>query len=146
VKQALGELYESIGQPEKAQPLFDDAVTAYLQSVERGDVHYYHHLVDFYSDVRPNGPEAVKWARADIALRDNFSTQGALAWALYRNAQTAEACEMLNRVLSSGVRDAHLFANAATIHRAAGHFDEADRLLHAASTINPHHQGFHVHH
>jgi tetratricopeptide (TPR) repeat protein len=145
VKQALGELYESVGQPEKAQPLFDDAVTAYLQSVERGDVHYYHHLVDFYSDVRPNGPEAVRFARADIALRDNFSTQGALAWALYHNTQVPEACEMVDRALSSGVRDARLLANAAAIHRAAGHTGEADRLLQTASTINPHHQRFHVH-
>jgi tetratricopeptide (TPR) repeat protein len=146
VRQTLGELYESAGQPGKAQLLYDDALAAYLESVERGDVHYYHHLVDFYNVVRPNGPEAVRWALADIALRDNFSTQGALAWALYRNAQIAEACEMADRALSSGVRDSHLFISAATIHRAAGHTDEVDRLLHAASKISPTHKGFHVHH
>jgi tetratricopeptide (TPR) repeat protein len=145
VKQTLGELYETVGQPAKARLLFYDALAAYLESVERGDVHYYHHLVDFYSEVRPNGSEAVRWARADIALRDNFSTQGALAWALYRNGEIAAACEMVDRALSSGVRDAHVLATAATIHRAAGHVDEGDRLSHAASTINPHHHGFHVH-
>jgi tetratricopeptide (TPR) repeat protein len=146
LQQTLGELYEFAGKREQAEPLYYNALDAYLESAARGDVHYYHHLADFYADVRQNGVEAVRWARADIALRNNFSTQGALAWALYRNEQIAEASEMVNRALSSGVQDAHLFVEAATIHRAVGRTVEADRFLQAASETNPHYNSFHVHH
>ena len=39
----------------------------------------------------PDGAKAVDWARRDLALRENSSTQAALAWALLRNGQaTAE--------------------------------------------------------
>ena len=59
-------------------------------------MHYYHHLVDFYSDVAEDGPQAVHWARQDLALRENFSTQGALAWALHRDGRPGEALEWMD--------------------------------------------------
>ncbi|HKP71824.1 MAG TPA: tetratricopeptide repeat protein, partial [Pyrinomonadaceae bacterium] len=109
LQQALGELYELLGKPEEAQRCFERALSVYLESAERGDVHYYHHLVDFYADVRGDAAEAVRWARKDMELRRNFSTEAALAWALYRAGQLAEAFEMVKRALASGARDAHLF-------------------------------------
>jgi tetratricopeptide (TPR) repeat protein len=143
--QALGELYAFMGELEKAQPHEEQALTAYLESTRAGDVHYYHHLVDFYADVREDGAEAVKWARRDLELRRNFSTQGALAWALYRNGQFDEAARTITESLSSGAIDAHLFHRAAEIHRAAGSTLEAERYHQLAAGLNPHHQNFHVH-
>ena len=52
-----------MGKPEKAQSWYEKALAGYLESVQHGDVHYYHHLADFYADVRENGREAVKWAQ-----------------------------------------------------------------------------------
>src|SRR5215472_3423521 len=52
--QAIGELYELAGHRELARHWEGRALSAYLQSAERGEVHYYHHLVDYYSDVAEN--------------------------------------------------------------------------------------------
>jgi tetratricopeptide (TPR) repeat protein len=144
-QQALGELYVFMGRPAQAEAWFEGALAAYLESAARGDVHYYHHLADFYADVREDGQEALKWAQKDASLRNNFSTQAALAWALYRNGQLDEAVEQMNQALSSGVHDAHLFYQAAIIQQSAGESGAGDKYLHMAAEINPHHRNFHVH-
>ena len=113
--------------------------------MQRGDVHYFHHLADFYADVRENGAEAVRWARKDLALRQNFSTQAALAWGLYRDGQFTMALDAMQKALSSGVRDAELFFQAAMIHLAVGRNDEGKEFLQKAAEINPHYQDFHIH-
>lgn len=145
LQQALSRLYTLLGRQARAKSCLVMARAAYLQSVHRGGVHYFHHLADFYADLLKDGAEAVKWARRDIALRQNFSTQGALAWALYRNDQFAEAIEAIEQALSSGVKDAHLFSQAAIIYRATGRADEAVRHLQMAAVINPCYDSFHVH-
>jgi len=145
VRQTLGELYVFIGRPDHAQPWFDQALAGYLESAGRGDVHYYHHLTDFYADVREDGAEALKWARMDLELRDNFATQAALAWALYRDGQLDAARDAMDQALSSGVCDAELFSQAAAIERAAGRASESARHLQKAEEINPHYRNFHVH-
>jgi tetratricopeptide (TPR) repeat protein len=144
-QQALGELYQSMGKPEQAEPWHEKALAAYLESAQRGDVHYYHHLTDFYSDVRQDGAEAVKWARKDIALRRNFSTLAALAWALYRAGEFAEALDAINAALSSGAVDAQLLFQAGTIYQAASGNGKGSEYLRMAAEINPHYQNFHTH-
>ena len=146
LSQTLGELYVFCGRPGHAQPLFDQALAGYLESAGRGDVHYYHHLTDFYADVREDGAEALKWARMDLAVRENFATKAALAWALYRDRQFATARDVMDQALASGVCDARLFAQAAAIERAAGCVGESTRHLQMAEEINPRHMDFHVHH
>lgn len=145
LQQALGDLYVSMGKPDQAQPWHEKALTAYLESAQRGDVHYFHHLADFYADVREDGTEAVRWARKDLELRQNFSTQAALAWGLYRDGQFAEALDAMHKALSSGVREAELFFQAAMIHLAVGRTGEGKQFLQEAAEINPHYQDFHVH-
>src|SRR5205823_5699957 len=85
LQQALGELYGLAGQEDRARYRLEQALTGYRQSAQRGEVHYFHHLADYYADSAIDGAEAVGWARADLRLRENFSTQAALAWAFYRN-------------------------------------------------------------
>ena len=144
-QQALGELYLFMGHPVEGRPWLEKALTGYLESVHRGEVHYYHHLVDFYADVMKNGVEALHWASKDMELRENFSTQAALAWALYRTEQYPEALDAIHKALASGVKDAHLFYRAAMIHLSSGSTEEGNRYLHVVSEINPHYRNFHVH-
>jgi tetratricopeptide (TPR) repeat protein len=145
LQQALGELYETMGEKDRAEACYQKALNAYLDSAAAGDVHFYHHLVDFYADVRRDGREAVKWARKDIELRRNFSTLAALAWALYRAGEFAEAREKIGEAVASGASDAHLFYQAAMIHQASPVNRDADRYLKLAAGINPNYQSFHVH-
>ena len=145
IQQAFGELLTVMGEHERAQSWLAKALAGYLDPAQRGGVHYYHHLVDFYADVLKDGAEAVKWARKDIALRDNFSSQAALAWALYRKGQFSEALDRMNQALASGARSAHLFSQAATVYRAAGRAEDAESYAQLAAEINPRHRSFHVH-
>ena len=145
LQQALGELYDTMGEKDRAEACYEKSLNAYLDSAAQGDIHFYHHLVDFYADVRRDGGEAVKWARKDIELRRNFSTLAALAWALYRAGEFAEARETMAEALASGASDAHLFYQAAMIHQAFSVNGEAERYLRLAAEINPNYQSFHVH-
>jgi tetratricopeptide (TPR) repeat protein len=144
-QQALGELYLTMRKTTQATGYLNKARDGFLQSVGRGEVHYYHHLADFYADVEENGPEAVKWARKDLELRRNFSTLAALAWALYRAEQFSEAHELMNEALSSGAKDARLFRTAGMIYTAASPNGKGAWYLEKAAELNPHLKNFHVH-
>jgi tetratricopeptide (TPR) repeat protein len=144
--QAIGELYELAGQSGPALCWKQRALSAYRQSAERGEVHYYHHLVDYNTDVAEDGAEAVKWAYKDLQLRENFATQAALAWALYRDGQFSDARHWIERALSSGVVDARLYFWAGDIHSAAGDTTRSRELRERALKLNPSVAGFHIHH
>jgi tetratricopeptide (TPR) repeat protein len=144
-QQALGELYLSMGKSEEANDVLKRAETAFLDSAQRGEVHYYHHLADLYADVFENGAEAAKWAQKDLELRRNFSTLAAMASALYRAGEFAKALELMNESLASGVKDARLFRLAGLIHKAFSPNGKADHYLQMAAAINPHYENFHVH-
>jgi tetratricopeptide (TPR) repeat protein len=129
----------------QATDCLNKARDGFLQSAERGEVHYYHHLADFYADVEENGLEAVKWARKDLELRRNFSTLSALAWALYRAEQFSEALELMDEALSSGAKDARLFRMAGMIYTGASPNGKGARYLEQAAELNPNLKNFHVH-
>jgi len=146
LEQAIGELYEAAGRGGPAVYWKQRALSAYLQSAQRGEVHYYHHLVDYYTDVAEDGGEAVKWAHKDLQLRENFATQAALAWSLYRDGRFSEAVCWIDRALASGVVDARLCFQAGDIYRAAGNEAEGRTLRERAMCLNPGVAGFHMHH
>ena len=89
--QAIGDVYARMGRPEKARPWHDLALAAYLDSVERGGVHYYHHLAHFYLESRPDPAEAVRWASADHELRPNRETRALWNRAIEAEERRAEA-------------------------------------------------------
>jgi len=144
--QAVGELYDLAGRNGPAVYWKERALAAYLQSARRGEVHFYHHLVDYYVDVEEDGAEAVKWAYKDVQLRENFATQAALAWALYRDGRFSDAVHWIDRALRSGVVDAHIYFRAGEIYQAACNDVEGDNLRERAINLNPAVAGFHVHH
>jgi tetratricopeptide (TPR) repeat protein len=145
LQQALGDLYRFMGQQELARPWHEKARVAYLDVAKRGGAHYYHHLTGFYADVVEDGPEAVTWARKDLALRRNYATQDALAWALYRKGEVDKALEFAKQALASGIIDPHLYYHSAMIHMAAGRVEEGRKFLMKTSEINPNYNKFHVH-
>ena len=145
VEQALGDLYLFMGKPDLAKAWHAKALAGYLESTQRGEVQYFHHLAGFYADAQENGPEAVKWAYKDLALRQNFGSYDALAWALYRTGLFSEALEAMRAGLSSGVQDAHIFFHAGMIYTSAGRASEGREFLVKAGQINPHYTAFHVH-
>ena len=137
VTQKLGGLCLQSGQRERAEELFARALMGYLESAERGEVHYCHHLTEYFADVAHNGIDAVEWARKDIALRDNFNTQTALAWALHCAGQSAAGVPYVERALASGVKDANIFSKAAKIFEGAGQHAKAHVWEHRAVDLDP---------
>lgn len=143
--QNVGNLYGRLGLSEQGQSFYDRALSAFEESAGAGDVHYYHHLVEFHCSVSRNAGEAVYWARKDLALRQNYSTESALAWALHRLGEHEEAIQWINTALESGVVDAHLFSRAASIFRAARQRPLAASYHQRAHKLNPRHDAFHMH-
>lgn len=146
IKQALGELLLCTDRPEEGEPWFDSALSTYLESVQRGDVHYLHHLADFYSDARLEPAEALKWAERDMTMRPNFSTQTTLAWALYRSGRIKEASEFIGLALDSGVRDAVIYSCASELFEAARETARSAHFARLASQTNPNFRNFRMHH
>jgi tetratricopeptide (TPR) repeat protein len=137
LKQLLGELLTILGKTGEAWSWLEAAVAAFLTSAGEGEVHYYHHLVHWYGDLGGRPAEAVQWARKDVALRSNYSTQSALAWALLLNSEIAEGLVWIRQALCSGVQDTGIFAIASSLSRAAGDNVQGDHYAREALKISP---------
>ena len=140
LKQKAGEMYRALGDEARAEAHLVSARADYMESADRGEVHYYHHLTDVVS-----AAEAVYWARKDIALRNNFNTQAALAWALHNIGETSEAVVCMDEAIGSGVQDATIYLKAAAIYQAAGLDRKAHKFEHRAADLNPSGTRVHVH-
>ena len=143
--QAFGNLLLFVGQSDSAKRWHDQARNAYLDSVARGDVHYFHHLAGFFADSQPDPAKAVEWARKDLELRQGIHAYDALAWALYKDGQIAAAVEASEKALGTGTKDSHVLYHAGLIRMAAGNLAGGKRALQAALAINPRYNTFHVH-
>jgi tetratricopeptide (TPR) repeat protein len=143
--QALGDIYTVMGKFAEAASWHSQARAAYLENADAGNAHYFHHLAGLFADVEEKPAEALKWARRDLELRHTAAAEDALAWALYRGGQFAEAAEIANRVVARGTKDAHILAHAGMIFLAAGDPTRGKQILSEAARINPRHNSFHVH-
>jgi tetratricopeptide (TPR) repeat protein len=146
LKQALGELLSHVGRADEARPWFEAAEAAYLASVTDGCVHYYHHLADYYADSGNRPEEAVHWARKDLALRANFSTQSALAWALFRAGDFSAGLAQIQPALDSGAQTAGIYLTASSLHQAAGDLTQGEFYAREAERVSPGGHRFHLHH
>jgi tetratricopeptide (TPR) repeat protein len=137
-QQTLGDLFVSLGKYAEAKSSYDAALAAFLESADRGEVHYYHHLADYYIESRPDKARALEWAQKDVAVRRNYSTLTVLAWALYGAGRVDEALVASDEAVSTRIVDAEMLYQAAAINFAASRPAEGDRLLQFAISINPH--------
>jgi tetratricopeptide (TPR) repeat protein len=144
--QAIAELHELTGDAAQARRWAREARAGYLRSARRGEVHFQHHLADYYTEVARDGARAVLWARRDLELRRNFATEAALAAALHLAGRFDEARCWIDRALASGAVDARLFLLAGDIHAAAGNAAAARDHRERAIRLNPLVGCFHLHH
>jgi tetratricopeptide (TPR) repeat protein len=145
VVQAAGDLHAFLGRPESAAPFLQRALAAYLASIERGEVHYLHHVAGCYADSLNEPGKAVAFARKDFASRQSVQACDALAWALYKNGEVAEAAQLTTRALRTGIKDAHLLFHAGMIRFAAGDLVAGKAAMREAVAVNPRHNAFHAH-
>jgi tetratricopeptide (TPR) repeat protein len=143
--QALGDLVMLAGDTEKAAEWHARAEAAYMKSVEKGAVHFYHHIAGFYADSKVDAAKAVEWARKDLELRSSIHAHDALAWALYKNDEVGEASAEIEKVIATGTRDPHLLYHAGLIRMATGDIAGGKKAIQQAAEVNPRFNTFHVH-
>ena len=116
-REALGTAFAGAGRSECAAECHGYAVSAYLASVARGEVHYLHHLAAFHADVHPHSGAAVAWARQDVELRRTGPTLSLLAWCLHRAGRQDEALAVLDEAFALGAGDPLLQERARRIRQ-----------------------------
>ena len=144
-RQALGDMYRYAKQPEQAARWYAEALAGYMVSINAGHVHYQHHLAGFFTDSQPDGAAAVRWAKADLALRKSGAAYDAYAWALYTHGRFGEADAAARKALATGTQDAHVLYHAGLIATRAGDIARGAAMLRRALKSNPRYNSFHVH-
>lgn len=132
---ALGDLHAKAGRADEANKLY-----ATFESLERENAaaeNDWHHFVYYWTDHDRNLDEALALARKERERRNDIFTCDALAWALYKKGQFAEAKTAMDEALRLGTRDARLLYHAGMIAHALGDRDRAAKLLKESLAINP---------
>lgn len=146
IEQELGDLLRLQGRHREAEECYRRCEDAFVESAKKGEIIYLHHLASLYTEGLGNTAEAIRWARADLAIRDNASTHDALAWACYRAGDFSNACAEAVRVIATGTRDPHMLSRAETILAAGYENTEAAAIeTKPSSSWHSHGTTFHTH-
>ena len=94
-------------------------------------------LSQFFSTKDRDHDEAVSLAEAEKKVRDDIYTEDALAWALYRKGDFAQARIASDKAMALGTKDARLLYHAGAIRIAAGDKPAGERLVREALRLNP---------
>jgi tetratricopeptide (TPR) repeat protein len=125
---ALGDLYALSGQKAKARMQYRLVEGIARLAAATGSV-YDRQLVIFAADHRRGVANAVRRARAELAVRADVYGHDALAWALYRAGSLEEAAEQSRAALSLGTPDPRIAYHAGLIAAARGEREQAAALL-----------------
>jgi tetratricopeptide (TPR) repeat protein len=132
----LGDAYAAAGLPARAVIQYAAVVlTATLSPADR--VIYGRELALFYADHDTKPEEALRFAEAEIAFRQNVSGHDALAWASFRNGRYEEAAAASDAALEQGTRLASFNFHAALIREALGDIEGRRTHLAAVAKTNP---------
>ncbi|HEV2864546.1 MAG TPA: tetratricopeptide repeat protein [Pyrinomonadaceae bacterium] len=132
---ALGDLHAKLGRAEEAEKFYKSFKTLERENAEAEND--WHHFVHFWTDHDRNLDEALALARKERDRRKDIYTCDALAWALYKKGQYAEAKAAMDEALRLKTRDPRLLYHAGMIANALGDRRAAGDYLKAALELNP---------
>lgn len=130
-----GELLESLGKSEDAQRQFDLFATQ-VELFEDAGVQLDVSEILFFANHGDPG-RALSIAKRIAADRPFVEVQDALAWALYKNEDYAQALDASRKAMRLGTKNARFYAHSGLIKMALGREDAARRDLTRALEINP---------
>ena len=145
IMQARGDLLAFAGKIAEARTWQKRAEQAYLASVARGEVLYFHHLAGLYADSLDEPEKAIEWAQRDRELRGGIQAWDALAWSFYKADRAGEARDAITKATATDTRDPHILYHAGMILMGAGDVATGRAALRAAAEANPRLGSFHVH-
>jgi tetratricopeptide (TPR) repeat protein len=131
---ALGDLYMKMGRAEEAARQYE-----LFESLERGNAaaeNDWHHLIYFWADHDRNLDEALSLARRAREARRDIHTCDALAWALFKRGQLAEAKAAIDEATRLGTRDARILYHTGLIYNQLGDRPKAAQYLKLALATN----------
>ena len=133
---ALGDVYAKAGNSAEAKKQYDlveyiARLNAFNQSV------YNRELAVFYADHDVNLPQALTLARKEFEIRHDIYTWDALAWALDKNGQSAQAATAMKDALHLDTQDPLILFHAGMIYQHLGENAKAEEYLHRAIALNP---------
>jgi len=129
----LGDAHEAQGRPDEAARAFD-RLKALAHSFPRI---YDRHWALFCADKGRDLDEALALARADLEIRHDALSYGALAWVCFQKGMQAEAASSMRTALAAGPEDARLLFKAGLIARAGGDAGAARDCFRRARAANP---------
>jgi tetratricopeptide (TPR) repeat protein len=94
-------------------------------------------LALFYATKSREPAESLRLARAAYSERQDVYSSDALAFALYRNAELAEALPLARNAIALGTPDARLLFHAGLIESAGGDKAQGRVLMQRALALNP---------
>jgi tetratricopeptide (TPR) repeat protein len=137
---ALGDIYQKLGQPERAKQQYQLVeFIGYLSQINQ-QIHN-RDLALFYADHGLKLAESLALARKELEVRHDIYTWDALAWSFYQNGKYREAAEAISHALEQGTQDAQMFFHAGMIYERLGNSPKAAGFLQQALATNAH---FHI--
>lgn len=130
----LGDIYKKIGDAEKAKQQYD-----LVEVIEKkiGVSNDQKRLAILWADQNIKLDEALEITRREREMRKDIFTADALAWALYKKGNFAEAKKMSAEALKLKSNDARILYHAGMIEKELGNKSEAVNLLKKALETNP---------
>jgi tetratricopeptide (TPR) repeat protein len=134
---ALGDLYQTTGQQEKANEQYK--LVATIEKLYRANgVDMDMEIALFNADHNINLPETLALAQKAYSNRPSIHGADALAWALYKAGNYHEAQKYSQEALKLGTKDALKLFHAGMIALKLGDQAKAAEYLETALAINPH--------
>jgi tetratricopeptide (TPR) repeat protein len=132
----LGDFYTLKGNTAAAQTQYD--TVAFIHRLDESQqILYNRPMALFFANHNTRLDEALNYAEAELAARQDIYAYDTMAWVLYRLGRLDEARAAVDRALALGTTDAMLFYHAGMIDAALGHNERARENLSRALDINP---------
>lgn len=125
---ALAELYDALGQAQKAREQRALAAADWQKKIAAGAQSEFRPYAMLLWDENKTA-EALQLAQKDWAIRQDTFAADTLAYAHFRNGHLPEARRFMEQALGSGARETGVLLHAAEIFSAVGETDRARTLL-----------------
>lgn len=133
----LADALELAGRAQEAKAAFADFEVIASHAANHA-LPYATDLVYYYTDRKPSmSDRALQLATEESAVRRDWRTVAARAWALYASHRFAEARDEVHEALSVGVRDADAFCRASRVSTAANDRQMALEYAAQANGLRP---------
>lgn len=133
---AVGDIHTLRGDAAKAKAAYDTAEKTIIDS-DAEPSEYARELSLFYSERNLQTKKAVELAQIDLKYRHDLQGHDALAWALYRDGQFADAAKSIDQALSTGTKNAKVHYHAGMIYYRLGNKEAAKKHLGHALQYHP---------